>query len=273
MRSSSPAVTSSERGIQSRTRATTSAPAATRCRTSQPPTRPVAPVTNTGRSRQNVGDVSTALFPGVNVNRLLGDVACAQILADAAEHRRRAGEVVLHVERTWQSRPDRVDRETAGIDAVAPTLLLYEITHVEGWQACGTTLDEVAVDQQIVRACAIREGHRLLRRGGHVVEKRGERGDARTAREQHDVGAAVDHEIPIRQLDPHLSALHQIALHSGGELAVHRIGEPDEVAVCRRTGNREPPRLRPEATRVVGIERQVEKLAGAEPWQGSLGPE
>ena len=42
-------------GTQSRTRQTTSAPASSRRRTSQPPTRPVAPVTNVGRSRQNVG--------------------------------------------------------------------------------------------------------------------------------------------------------------------------------------------------------------------------
>src|SRR5947209_19916073 len=39
-------------GIQSRTRQTTSARASTRRRTSQPPTSPVAPVTNVGLSRQ-----------------------------------------------------------------------------------------------------------------------------------------------------------------------------------------------------------------------------
>ena len=45
--------TSSLAGTQSRTRQTTSAPASSSRRTSQPPTSPVAPVTSVGRSRQN----------------------------------------------------------------------------------------------------------------------------------------------------------------------------------------------------------------------------
>src|SRR4051794_21780741 len=56
-RSSCPDVTSSDCGIQSRTRQSTSAPASTSRRTSQLPTSPVAPVTNVGLSRQNVSDI------------------------------------------------------------------------------------------------------------------------------------------------------------------------------------------------------------------------
>jgi hypothetical protein len=64
-------------------RHTTSAPAASSCRTSQEPTKPVAPVTKTGRSRQNDA-AAGGLFPGVNVNRLRRDGAGAQVVADAA---------------------------------------------------------------------------------------------------------------------------------------------------------------------------------------------
>src|SRR5215207_2368606 len=52
-RSSMPVRTSSLCGTQSRTRHTTSAPAATNRRTSHDPTRPVPPVTKVGRSSQN----------------------------------------------------------------------------------------------------------------------------------------------------------------------------------------------------------------------------
>ena len=52
-RSSSPDRMSCESGTQSRTRQTTSASAPIRRRTSQPPRRPVAPVTERRRSRQN----------------------------------------------------------------------------------------------------------------------------------------------------------------------------------------------------------------------------
>ena len=60
-----PRRTSSLCGTQSRTRQTTSAPASSSRRTSQPPTSPVAPVTRVGRSVQNSVELTRlSLVPG-----------------------------------------------------------------------------------------------------------------------------------------------------------------------------------------------------------------
>jgi hypothetical protein len=56
-------VMSSLRGTQSRTRQTTSAPAATKRRTSQLPTSPVPPVTNVGLSTQKELTIRPFRFP------------------------------------------------------------------------------------------------------------------------------------------------------------------------------------------------------------------
>src|SRR3954470_2773943 len=114
--SSNPDSTSSERGTQSRTSATTSAWAARRYRTTHEPTSPVAPVTKTGLFRQKDVDAAEPLFPGVNVNGLRTNLTGAQVLPDAAQHRRRPGNVVLRLERLAQARPDCSDGDHAGHD-------------------------------------------------------------------------------------------------------------------------------------------------------------
>ena len=147
MRSISPEASSSDRGTQSRIRHTTSAPPSRSRRTSHDPTNPVAPVTNTGRSRQNDGEARAALFPGVNVNGLRSNGAARRSSpmppqmdgGPECSTACRADGAAAATSRRPHTRP----YSTANGFAAA---LLDEIGHVERRRALRAALDDIPID-------------------------------------------------------------------------------------------------------------------------------
>src|SRR5262245_57441370 len=105
--------TSRLRGMPSRTRPTTCAPRASSASTSQPPSSPVAPVTKTGRSRQ---EVSTPIGPHLPGRRRLAP-GLGQVLEIARRvHALPVPVVRVHLELTVLGQPlERLALEDAGV--------------------------------------------------------------------------------------------------------------------------------------------------------------
>ena len=134
-----------------------------------------------------------SLFPGVNVNRLRSDVARAQVVADASQHRRRTGDVVRRVRAGAAARGQiAVDRDSARHrgrrSRGAAAGVLDEVGHVERRHARARSARRRR-GRSAGAPCGRRRRGRPTARvaGGQTLEERGERRDARAAGEQHDV--------------------------------------------------------------------------------------
>jgi len=119
----------------------------------------------------------------------------------------------------------------------------------------GAALHDVLIDQEAAGTGTVRERHRLLHGGCQALQEGGEGRDPGTAREEHDIRAAVNDEVAIGHLDPDLPALDHVALHPGGEPAMDGVGDPDAVPLRRRAGDRSlsdpPDRGAPEVDRAA----------------------
>ena len=198
---------------------------------------------------------------------------------DRPQHRRRTRRCSSRrLERAAQSRPHGVDRHPAARDrrrAGSPSPpARRNTTRRATARASRAALDDVAIDQQPARARAVREHDRLVPSAGVRPSRNAVNAvmPVPPANSTTSV-AAVDDEVAVRHLDPDLPALDELALHARREPPVHRVRDPQRVALAPASW-RSRTRATPARSRsVVRIERQVQELPGRNRGTGSFGPQ
>ncbi len=212
----------------------TSAPASRRRRTTHPPTSPVAPVTNTGRSLQND---DTELLPGIDSNGLGRHLSRAKVRA-----RSRGSSAAVRTGRTWRraavrsaARTRRPTRGRRSSDTRSPSEAVRR-PRVRRNTSPGATAGgraqrstSIAIDRA---APACRAPYASAMTGadaGGTPSRNALNAVMPVPPANEDHVAALDDEVAVRQLDPHLRALVEGLLHPLGERSVDGVRDPERV--------------------------------------------